>query len=29
MYLASETRADISFAMSKLSWLISNLGDDH
>jgi hypothetical protein len=29
MYLASATRTDISFAMSKLSWFISNLGDDH
>jgi hypothetical protein len=29
MYLASGTRPDISFAMSKLSWFISNLGSDH
>jgi hypothetical protein len=28
-YLASATRPDISFAMSKLSWFTSNLGDDH
>jgi hypothetical protein len=29
MYLASATRADISFAMSKLRRFVSNLGDDH
>jgi hypothetical protein len=29
MYLASATRCDISFAMSKLSWFVSNPGDDH
>ena len=29
MYLASATRPDISFAISKLSRLISNPGDDH
>jgi hypothetical protein len=29
MYLASATRPDISFAMSKLSWFTSNPGDDH
>jgi hypothetical protein len=29
MYLASVTRPNISFAMSKLSWFTSNLGDDH
>src|SRR5207237_110403 len=29
MYLASATRPDISFAMSKLSGFVSNLGDDH
>jgi hypothetical protein len=29
MYLASATRPDISFAVSKLSWFTSNLGDDH
>jgi hypothetical protein len=29
MYLASATRHDISFAMSKLSRFTSNLGDDH
>jgi hypothetical protein len=29
MYLASATRPDISFAMSKLSWFTSNLGDNH
>jgi hypothetical protein len=29
MYLASATRHDISFAMSKLSWFTSNPGDDH
>jgi hypothetical protein len=29
MYLASATRPDISFAMSKLSRFTSNLGDDH
>jgi hypothetical protein len=29
MYLASATRPDISFAMSKPSWFTSNPGDDH
>jgi hypothetical protein len=29
MYLASATRSDISFAMSKLIQFTSNLGDDH
>jgi hypothetical protein len=29
MYLASATRPDISFAMSKLSRFVSNLGDTH
>jgi hypothetical protein len=29
MYLASATRPDISFAVSKLSHFTSNLGDDH
>ena len=29
MYLASATRPDISFAMSKLSRFVSNSGDDH
>jgi hypothetical protein len=29
MYLASATRPDISFAVSKLSRVVSNLGDDH
>ena len=29
MYLASATRPDISFAVSKLSWFVSNPGDDH
>jgi hypothetical protein len=29
MYLASATRPDISFAVSKLSRFDSNLGDDH
>jgi len=29
MYLASATRSDISFAMSKLSRYTSNPGDDH
>jgi hypothetical protein len=29
MYLASATRLDISFVVSKLSWFTSNLGDDH
>jgi hypothetical protein len=29
MYLASATRPDISFVMSKLSRFTSNLGDDH
>ena len=29
MYLASATRPDISFAMSKLSRFTSNPGDDH
>jgi hypothetical protein len=29
MYLASATRPDISFAVSKLSRFVSNPGDDH
>jgi hypothetical protein len=29
MYLASSTRPDITFAVSKLSQFTSNLGDDH
>jgi hypothetical protein len=29
MYLASATRLDISFAVSKLSRFVSNLGDTH
>ena len=29
MYLASATRPDISFALSKLSRFILNLGDEH
>ena len=29
MYLASATRLDISFAVSKLSRFVSNPGDDH
>ena len=29
MYLASATRPDIFFSMSKLSRFMSNLGDDH
>jgi hypothetical protein len=29
MYLASATRSDISFTVSKLRWFTSNLGDDH
>jgi hypothetical protein len=29
MYLASATRPDVSFAMSKLSQFVSNPGDDH
>jgi hypothetical protein len=29
MYLASATRSDISYAMSKLSRFVSKLGDDH
>ena len=29
MYLASATRPDISFAVCKLSWFVSNPGDDH
>jgi hypothetical protein len=29
VYLASTTRPNILFAMSKLSWFTSNLGDDH
>jgi hypothetical protein len=28
-YLASATKPHISFAVSKLSWFVSNLGDDH
>jgi hypothetical protein len=28
-YLASATRPDISFAVSKLSRFVSNRGDDH
>jgi hypothetical protein len=27
--LAGATRPDISFVVSKLSWFVSNLGDDH
>lgn len=29
MYLASATRPDIAFAMSKISRFVSNPGDDH
>ena len=29
MYLASVTRPNISFAVSKLSWFVSNPGDNH
>jgi len=29
MYLASATRPDISYAVSKLSQFVSKLGDDH
>jgi hypothetical protein len=29
MYLASAKRSDISFAVSKLSRFVSNLGDNH
>jgi hypothetical protein len=29
MYLASVTKSDISFVVSKLSRFTSNLGDDH
>ena len=29
MYLASAIRLDISFVVSKLSWFVLNLGDDH
>jgi hypothetical protein len=29
MYLASATRPDISLAVSKLSWFVSNPEDDH
>jgi hypothetical protein len=29
IYLASATRPDISYAVSKLSWFVSNPGDDH
>jgi hypothetical protein len=29
MYLASATRPDFSFAVSKLGWFTSNPGDDH
>jgi hypothetical protein len=29
MYLANATRPDISFAVSKLSWFVSNPEDDH
>ena len=29
MYLASVTRPDISFVVSKLSWFVSNPGDNH
>jgi hypothetical protein len=29
MYLATASRPDISFAVSKLSQFVSNLGDDH
>jgi hypothetical protein len=28
MYLASATRPDISYAVCKLSWIVSNPGDD-
>ena len=29
MYFASATRPDISFVVCKLSWFVSNPGDDH
>jgi hypothetical protein len=29
MYVDNETRPDISFVVSKLSWFTSNPGDDH
>jgi hypothetical protein len=29
MYLASATRPDISYAVSKLSWFVSNPDEDH
>jgi hypothetical protein len=29
MYLASATMPDISFVVCKLSWFVSNPGDDH
>ena len=29
MYLASAMRPDIAFAVSKLSWFVSNPEDDH
>ena len=29
MYLASATRPDISFAVRKLRWFVSNPGDDY
>ena len=29
MYLASATRPDIAYAVSKLSWFVSNLGSEH
>jgi hypothetical protein len=29
IYLASATRPEISFVVSKLSWLVSNSRDDH
>jgi hypothetical protein len=29
MYLASATRPDIAYAVSKLSWFVSNPGSEH